>query len=146
MIEIRAHAIHLVDETDAGHAILVRLTPNGFRLRLHAGNGVKHADRAVQHAQRALDFHGEIHVARRINDIDAILFAKAIPAGGGRRAGDRDAALALLLHPVHGGGAFIHGTDLVGHTRIEQDAFRRRGLTRVDVRHDPDVARVFEFE
>jgi hypothetical protein len=30
--------------------------------------------------------------------------------GGGR---DRDAALLLLLHPVHGGGAVVHLTDLV---------------------------------
>src|SRR5258707_4559575 len=27
-----------------------------------------------------------------------------------------------------------------------QDALGRRGLARVDVRHDPDVARVLEFE
>src|SRR5271168_4713817 len=51
VIEIRAHAVHLVDETDARHAVLVRLAPNGFRLWLHAGNGVKYADRAVQHTQ-----------------------------------------------------------------------------------------------
>src|SRR5713101_7643379 len=56
------------------------------------------------------------------------------------------AALAILLHPVHGGRAFIHGTNLVGHTRIKQDALGRRRLSRVDVRHDPDIARVFEFE
>src|SRR5690349_17605948 len=84
-------------------------------------------------------------MAGSINNIDAILFAEAVPGRGGRRAGDGDAALALLLHPVHGGRAFIHRTDLVGHTRVIKDALGRRGLAGVDVRHDPDIAGVFEF-
>src|SRR5262245_33002456 len=32
--EIRTRAIHLVDERNAGHTVLVGLTPDGFRLRL----------------------------------------------------------------------------------------------------------------
>ena len=35
--------------------------------------------------------------------------------------------------------------DLVGHTRIEQDALGRSGLAGVDVRHDADVARFCEL-
>src|SRR5690348_5175460 len=146
VIKIRAGPVHLVDETDARHAVLVRLAPHGFRLRLNAGHGIEHANRAVQNAQRTLDFHRKIHVARSIDDIHAVFLAEAVPGSRGGRAGDGDAALALLLHPVHGGGAFIHGTDLVSHAGIEKNAFRRRGFPRVDVRHDTDVARVFEFE
>ena len=63
-VEIRAHAVHLVDEANARHAVFVGLTPNGFRLRLHAGDGIEHRAGAVQHAQAALDFSGEIDVAR----------------------------------------------------------------------------------
>src|SRR5262249_2140121 len=48
-------------------------------------------------------------------------------------------ALLLLLHPVHRRGSLVDLAELVGHTRVEQDALRRRGLTRVDVGHDPDV-------
>ena len=59
MQEVRANAVHLVDEADAGHAILVGLAPNGFRLRLHARTASKIA-RAVEHPQRALDFRREI--------------------------------------------------------------------------------------
>ncbi len=124
MIKIRAHAVHLVDETNAWHAILIGLTPDGFRLRLHAGDGIKHANRAIQNTQRAFDFHREIHVARRINNIDAIFLVVTIPGSGRRSGRNRDAAFALLLHPVHGGRTFIHRTDLVSHTRIEQDALR----------------------
>src|SRR5467141_1495212 len=146
VVKIRSHAVHLVHKTDAWNAVFVRLAPYGFRLRLHAGDGIEYAHRAVQNAQRALHFHREVHVAGRINNIDAVLLIEAIPGSGRRRARNGNPTLALLLHPVHGGRAFIHRTDLVGHTRIEQDALRRRRFSGVDVRHDPDVARVFEFE
>ncbi len=146
MIEIGAHAVHLIDERNARHAILVRLAPYGFRLRLHAGHRVEHGHRAIQHAQRPLHFHGEIHVARRINNIDAVLHSEPAPGGRRRGGGDGDAALALLLHPVHGGGAFVHFADLVGHTRIEQDALGAGGFPRIDVRHDPDVPDVLELD
>src|SRR6266849_5357030 len=146
VIEIRAHAVHFVDKADARHAVFIALATHGFRLRQHSGNGIEYAHRAVEHAQRAFHFHGEVHVAGGINNVDAILLAEAVPRSGGGGAGDGDTALAFLLHPVHGGGAFVHGTDLVGHPRIEQDALGRRGLAGVDVRHDPDVAGVFEFE
>ena len=53
---------------------------------------------------------------------------------------DRDAALLLLDHVVHHRGAFVHLTDLVGTARVVEDPLRRRGLARVDVGHDPDVA------
>ena len=57
-----------------------------------------------------------------------------------RRGGDRDAALLLLLHPVHDGVAVVDLADLVGEAGVEEDALGRRGLARVDVRHDADVA------
>ena len=145
MVEIGADAVHLVDERDARHAILVRLTPYRFRLRLHAGNRIEHRNRAIQHAQRPLDFHGEIHVARRVDDIDAICFVEPLPGSRRRRGRNRDPALALLLHPVHHGSAFVHFADLVSHTRVEQDALGAGRLPRIDVRHDPDVADLIEL-
>ena len=41
---------------------------------------------------------------------------------GGGSGLDRDATLLLLLHPVHGGGAVVHFTDLVALAGVEQDA------------------------
>src|SRR5215475_3613981 len=99
MIEIRAHLVHLIDEHETRNAVLVGLTPHGFRLRLHAGNGVKNSDRAVENTQQALHFHSEVHVAWSINDVDAILLVEAGPTAGGG-AGDGNTALALLLHPI----------------------------------------------
>jgi hypothetical protein len=79
--EVRADAIHLVDEADARHAVLVGLTPDGFRLRLDAGDRVEHRDRAVEHAQRPFDFCREVDVAWRVDDVDPVI---APETGGGR--------------------------------------------------------------
>ena len=62
--EVRADAVHLVDEADARDAVLVGLAPDGLGLRLDAGDRVEHADGAVEHAQRSLDLGGEVDVAR----------------------------------------------------------------------------------
>ena len=55
-----------------GTLIFGRLTPDGFGLRLHAGDAAEHGDRAVEHAHGTFDFSGEIHVSGRINDVDAM--------------------------------------------------------------------------
>ena len=60
----------------------------------------------------------------------------------GRR--DRDAALLLLDHVVHGRGALVDLADLVVDARVVEDALGRRRLARVDVGHDADVARSLE--
>jgi len=49
MLEIRAGAIHLVDERQPRDVIFVGLPPNRFRLRLNAGHGVKNGDGAIEH-------------------------------------------------------------------------------------------------
>src|SRR5207237_8029602 len=88
-LEVRADAVHLVDEADPRDAVLVGLPPDRLRLRLDAGDRVEHGDRAVEHAQRALDFGGEVDVAGRVDDVDAVIAPEA--RGGGRRG--RDAGL-----------------------------------------------------
>src|SRR6185295_9278684 len=141
--EVGAGAVHLVDEREAGHLVLVGLAPDGFRLRLHTTHGaIDHAG-AVQHAHRALDFDGEVDVPGSVDDVDTVLGERQVHAlpeagRGGRR--DRDAALLFLLHPVHRGRAVVHFTDLVVHTGVVKDALGRRGLAGVDVRRDADVA------
>jgi hypothetical protein len=141
--EVRAGAVHLVDEREAGHLVLVGLAPDGFRLGLHATHGaIDHAG-AVQHAHRTLDFNREVDVSGGVDDVDAVLGASqvhALPEAGRGSGGDRDATLLLLLHPVHRGGAVVHLTDLVVHTGVVKDAFGRGGLAGIDVRRDTDVA------
>ena len=71
--EVGADAVHLVDEADAGHAVLVGLAPHRLGLGLDAGDAVEHGDGAVEHAQRALDLDGEVDVAGRVDDVDAVV-------------------------------------------------------------------------
>ena len=62
--EVGADAVHLVDEADARHVVLVGLAPDGLGLRLDAGDRVEHRDRAVEDAQRPLHLDREVDVAR----------------------------------------------------------------------------------
>src|SRR5262249_46208725 len=134
--EIGADLVHLVDEDHTRHAVFVGLTPYRLGLRLHALVGVEQSHRTVEHAQATLNFDGEVDVARRVDDVDAL----AVPEGRGRGAGDGDAALLLLLHPIHGGGALVHLAHLVAFTGVVEDPLGGRGFTGVDMRHNPDVA------
>ena len=101
---------------------------------------VEHAHGAVEHAQRTLDFDGEVDVAGRVDDVEAL----AVPEGGRRGRRDRDAALLLLLHPVHGRGAVVHFADLVGLAGVIEDPLGRRRLAGIDVGHDAEVAVVLD--
>src|SRR5215213_8404157 len=138
-VERGSGAVELVDEADARDAVLVGLTPDGLGLRLDARDAVEHGDRAVEDAKAALDLHREVHVAGRVDDVDAVLRPGALPEAGRRGRGDRDAALLLLLHPVHRRSALVHLADLVRDARVEEHALGRGGLTGIDVRHDADV-------
>ena len=105
-----------------------------------AGDRVEDGDGAVEDAQRALDLHGEVHVPGRIDNVDPVV----APRRGRRGRRDRDAALLLLRHPVHRRRALVHLTHLVGASGVVEDPLRRRGLPRVDVGHDPDIADAVE--
>src|SRR5881396_1535501 len=79
-------------------------------------------------------------MARCIDDVDAML------APEGRRGcrGDRDAALLLLDHPVHGGSPVVHLADLMGAAGVVEDALGSRRLTGIDVSHDADISRLLQ--
>jgi hypothetical protein len=80
-------------------------------------------------------------VAGRINDVEAFLF----PECRGRSRGDGDAALLLLLHPVHRRGAFVHLADFVALSRVIENPLGRRRLSGIDVGHDAEVAVVLNW-
>src|SRR3546814_9919848 len=106
-------------------------------MRLGAGKAVVRGDSAFKDAQAALDFDREVDVAGGVDDVQAMFgtltfFGLPQASGGGRR--DRDAALLLLLHPVHRGGAVMDFADLVGLAGVIADALGRRGLDRTSTR------------
>src|SRR6266513_856085 len=143
-LEVRAHAVHLVHEDDARHVVAVRLAPHGFGLRLDDAHRVEHGHGAVADPQAALHLDGEVHVAGGVDDVDAVLLAAARPEGRGGGGSDGDAALLLLLHPVHGGGAVVHLTQLVRPAGVVQDPLGRSRFPGIDVGHDADVANLVE--
>ena len=134
--EVRADAVHLVDEGDLGDLVLLGLAPDLLGLRLDAADGAEQRDGAVEHAQGALDLGREVHVPRGVDEGDLV----AAPHRGGGGGADRDAALLLLDHEVHGCRAVVDFAQLVGFSAVVEDAFAGRGLAGVDVRHDADVA------
>jgi hypothetical protein len=135
---VGAGAVALVDEGDARHAVAPHLPVDGDRLALHAGHRAQHQDGAIEHLEGALHLDGEVDVPRGVDDVDLMVE----PLGVRRRALDRDPALALQLHRVHGGADavlalhLVNGPDAPG---VEEDPFGQRGLARIDVGADADV-------
>ena len=80
-LEIGPFAIHLVDERQPRHFVLVGLPPNGFALGFDAFAGAEHHDAAIEHPQAAFDFGREIDVAGRIDQIDDDIFPRKLHAG-----------------------------------------------------------------
>ena len=138
--EVGADLVHLVDEDDARHVIFVGLSPYRLGLRLDALVAVEHAYRAVEHAQRALDFDRKVDVAGGVDDVEAL----AQPIGGRRGRRDRDAALLLLLHPVHRRGAIMHLADFMRLAGVVEDALSRRRLPGINVSHDAEITIIFD--
>ena len=99
---------------------------------------VYHQDRTFAGCQAARNFIGEVHVTRRIHQIENIGFAVAglvfQPYGLGLNG---DAALAFDLHAVQ---------NLLGHLAFGQTAglldqsIRQRGFAVVDMGHDGKIA------
>jgi hypothetical protein len=132
---IRTSTIALINEGDSWNAILVRLPPNGLRLRLYPTYRAEHGHRTIQDTQRSLNFYGEINMAWGIEDVDPM-----IPPEAGRSSrGNADAAFLFLLHPVHDSCAIMNLAHNPRHTGVEENALSGRGFPRIDMRHNPDV-------
>src|SRR5690606_38770988 len=100
--EVRACAVHLVNESKTWHTVFVGLTPYGFRLRLNATHSAIHHASTVEHAHGALNFNGEVYVSRGVDNVDAVLgvvTSHAAPESSRGSRCNRDAAFLLLLHP-----------------------------------------------
>ncbi len=145
--EVRAGAIHLVNEGDTRNMILVGLAPDGLRLGLHAAHRVIDHHRAVEHAHGAFHLDGKIHVPRGVDDVDPVRLIASVHAGpeaANRRRGNGNAALLLLRHPVGCCRAIVYFAQLVAHPGIKQDALGGGCFTGIDMRGDTDVAITFE--
>ena len=85
-LEVGTSTVHLVNEGNTRHVVLVSLTPNSLRLRLNTVySGINHYS-AVKNTHGTLYFNGKVHVARGINNVDAerlsILIGHTAPEAG----------------------------------------------------------------
>ena len=133
-------SVHLVDEDAAGHVEAVCLTPHRLGLGLHTAHGIEDDDRAVEHPHGPLHLDREVHVARRVDDLDEVL----APRTARHCRADRDAVLLLLGDVVHVGTAIVDLADAVVGAGVEQDPLGERGLAGIDVCGDADVAHSVE--
>jgi hypothetical protein len=90
-------------------------------------------------------------VSRCVNNVNTIadtvkkllqrffLLLGPIACDGSR--GNRDAAFALLFHPIRDGVAVINVANLVDEASVKEDAFSGCRLAGVNVRGNTDVAR-----
>ena len=138
--EVGPFAVHLVDEGDPRHAVLVGLVPDGLALGLDAFPGAEDHHGAVEHPQAPLHLGGEIDVAGRVDQVDL----DVLPGEGDGGGVDRDAPFLLLGVEIGDGGALIHFAHAVAEAAVEQHAFGDGGFARVDVGNHADVAEVVE--
>ena len=133
--------IDLVDHRNNFQVVVQRQVGVGQRLRLHTLRGVHHQQRALAGLQAARNLVGEIHVARRIDQIELILVAVVGAVVQADRVRlDGDAALALQVHRVQ--HLFHHFARRKRAGRFQQPV-RQRGLAVVDVRNDREIADEF---
>ena len=132
--------VHLVDISHARNIVLLSLAPDRLGLGLDAAAGSQDCNSTVKDAQGALNFHRKVHVTRRINDVDTMI----LPMAGRSSGRNRNAALLLLNHPVHGGSTIMNLTNLVGNTGVEEDTLSSGRLTGINVSHDTDITSFFK--
>ena len=133
---VAALAIHLVDEGDDRDVAQAAHLEQFSRARLDALGGVDHHDGGIDRGQRAVGVFGKVLVARRVQEVED----EALELERHHRGHDRDAALALDLHPVGTGIAPLAlGLDLprqIDGAAEQQQLFGQRGLAGVRVGND----------
>ena len=135
---LRAGEIDLVEDRDDLEAGVEREEQVGERLRLDPLRRVHHEDRALARGERAGDLVGEVHVARRVDQVELVL--DAVPRGvehPHRVELDGDPALALEVHGVEHLLAHLPLLERAGGL---DEAVGEGGLAVVDVRDDAEVA------
>ena len=129
--------VDLVQHRDQVQVGLEGQVQVGQRLRLDALGRVDEEDGALARGQRAGHLVGEVHVPRGVDQVEHV--GAAIRAGPGQPDGlalDRDAALALDVHPVQ---VLRPHLAVRHHAGVLQHPVREGGLAVVDVRDNAEV-------
>ena len=137
-LHVGGREIDLVDDGNDLEPVVEREIEVGERLRLDTLGGVDDQERALARGQRAGDLVGEVHVARRVDQVERVVVAVArrVEQAHGVRL-DRDAALLLEVHGVEHLADRLLG---VHGSREREQPVRESGFAVVDVRDDGEVA------
>jgi hypothetical protein len=133
LLRLRRGQVDLVEHRDDVQVVVHRQVEVGQRLRLDALGGVDQQDRALARLQRPGHLVGEVDVAGGVDHVEHV----PVPGQPHGLRLDRDAALALDVHPVEilsAHGAVVH------HTGDLQHPVGKGRLAVVDVRDDAEVA------
>ena len=116
--------------TRAGNVLLAQREEERLRLRLHAFHAADHEHRSVQRPERALHLGGKIHMARRVDQVDAdVLPGEADTAGL-----DGDAAPLLDGQAVGVRGAAVHAALAADGPALQKHLLGEGGFSGVHMR------------
>ena len=136
---VRRRQIDLVDDRNDFEAVIDGQIGIGQRLRLHALAGIHHQQRALARGQRARNFVAEVHMARRVDQVQLVGIAVVRLVHHAHGVGlDGDAALPLQVHVVQNLGLHLAAGHRAG--QLQQTVAQRR-LAVVDVGNDREVAK-----
>ena len=135
---VRVREVNLVDDRDDFEVLLHRQVDIGDGLRLDSLGGIHHQQRPFARAEAARDFVGEIHVARRINQVQLVGFAVArLVKHRDRMRLDGDAALLFQVHGIE--QLVFHFARGDGAGAVQQPV-RQRRLPMVNMGDDAEIA------
>ena len=139
-VDIRRRQVDLVEHHDQLEVLLQRQVHVRQRLSLHPLRRVHHQQRALTRLQAARDLVAEVHVPRRVDEVQLVDLAvtRRVPQPH-RLALDRDAPLALEIHLVQELRFLFACSNRTGHLK---NTIRQRTFAVIDMRDDRKVAYV----
>jgi hypothetical protein len=137
-LDVGGGQVDLVDDRDDLEAAVERQIEVGQRLGLDALGRVHDQQRAFAGGQGARDLVGEVHVPRRVDQVQRVLLPVLGPVEQPDGVGlDRDAALLLQVHRVE---HLVHRLLGVHGAGQRQETVGQRGFAVVDVGDDGEIA------
>jgi len=140
VVRIGLRQIHLVEHRQHLDAEVQRRVAVGHRLRLDALRGIDHQQRAFAGRKRTGDFVREVHVARRVDEVEVVdLPVLRLVLQCGRLGLDGYPTLFLDVHRVEHLGFHL----AVGQAAapLDQPVSQRR-FAVIDVRNDREISDV----
>ena len=135
--------VDLVDDRQDLQIVVEREIGVGKRLRLHALRGIHDQHGAFTRGERAADLVVEVHVARRVDEVERVDLAVTVIGQPDGACLDRDAALALEIHVVE--QLVLHFALIHCAAQLDEPV-GQGGLAVVNVRDDRKIADVFLWD